>query len=413
MNLGRIFANAIARRVAYLVVAFAFAALASLLGMPSALASTSLWKDVAHQKCMVESDKYVAYWAGRGITRLGGCRDVVSGPQTGTWMVKSVDPPSGYDYGCTSGAGVDCAHTYTGLCPVGSSWDEATKTCDTCASRSPLGPGAWSGVNADMQMCQDGCTFEGGIGGGVGVCLPVTIDGTVYQHCTSWGPTGSQCSAGVGNGSLAPPDSDGDGTSDGNDGSPNNPGSGGGGGQDGEGQPEDGSSSCGGPDQPACEADGSNSGSGKGNTSGGGGTCQQPPSSTGDAILAQIAYQTWATRCAIAANNGGTGGTPGNGQGDGGQPEWTEGNGPPVPEDTSAQDVADSHQWGIGISADLLDTENIFGNASCPALPAFSFFGVEIDTASFSWWCTLVSIMRAAILIMSAFTAIQILLGRF
>lgn len=35
------------------------------------------------------------------------------------------------------------------------------------------------------------------------------------------------------------------------------------------------------------------------NTSSGGGNCSAPPVSSGDGIAAQIAYQTWATRCAV------------------------------------------------------------------------------------------------------------------
>lgn len=210
----------------------------------------------------------------------------------------------------------------------------------------------------------------------------------------------------------APPDGDGDGSSDENDEAPNNPGDTGGedpnDGDAGD-SDEDGSETCGGPGQPVC--DGTNGGSGNGNTSGGGGNCQMPPHSSGDAILAQIAYQAWATRCAVEAQGQGGGGS-GPGDGDGDQPEWTEGDGPALPEDTSAEDVENASSWGVGLSTDLLDSENIFGESSCPQLPQLSFWGVEINTASFTWWCTLVTIMRAAILIMGAFTALQILLGR-
>ncbi len=40
-----------------------------------------------------------------------------------------------------------------------------------------------------------------------------------------------------------------------------------------------------------------------GNESGGGGDCQAPPVSSGDPLLAQIASQAWATRCAIEDRN--------------------------------------------------------------------------------------------------------------
>lgn len=44
-------------------------------------------------------------------------------------------------------------------------------------------------------------------------------------------------------------------------------------------------------------------GDGDENSSGGGGDCGAPPVSSGDALLAQIAHQTWATRCAISDRN--------------------------------------------------------------------------------------------------------------
>lgn len=44
-------------------------------------------------------------------------------------------------------------------------------------------------------------------------------------------------------------------------------------------------------------------GDGDENSSGGGGDCGSPPVSSGDALLAQIAHQTWATRCAISDRN--------------------------------------------------------------------------------------------------------------
>lgn len=58
--------------------------------------------------------------------------------------------------------------------------------------------------------------------------------------------------------------------------------------------------------KPSAGGSGSGSGSGgdgDGNSSGGGGDCASPPVSSGDALLAQIAHQAWATRCAISDRN--------------------------------------------------------------------------------------------------------------
>lgn len=49
--------------------------------------------------------------------------------------------------------------------------------------------------------------------------------------------------------------------------------------------------------------DGSGDGDGEDNSAGGGGDCESPPITSGDAILGMVATQTWATRCAVEAGN--------------------------------------------------------------------------------------------------------------
>lgn len=416
----RIFANALARRVAYLIVAALSGGLLSLFATGKAHAQAGCFDLTASSTtCDYRQDAYemaravVEHWC---TSYSGECQvasvDHFTSPVPGYRGRRQTRPAPDRPWSSPVSAST---RYYSADCPgEGSTWDDQAKSCDSCSSKPALGAGAWSGVNADMQMCQDGCTFEGGIGGGVGVCLPVVIDGTTYQHCTSWGPTGDVCSVGVGNGSLAPPDTDGDGTSDGNDGSPNNPGSGGGGGQNGEGQPEDGSSSCGGPDQPACEADGSNSGSGKGNTSGGGGNCQSPPSSTGDAILAQIAYQAWATRCAVEGlGQGGTGTGPGTGDGDGakegtlkGIKDFLDGNGEGVPD---ADDP-----WMDGLPGEPSDWSLGLGGGSCPSpvSTSITFGGVSAPLEfSFQPLCDLAGLLNTVFMALGALIAAYIIAG--
>ena len=287
-------------------------------------------------------------------------------------------------------------------CPFPAQWDDVKKQCDTpCSQKPPMPPGGLSNVqnpSGSASVCKDGCTYEA-----QGVTVPYRIDGTLYHTASGgWNPTGAQCSSTPSNTpGAAPSDSDGDGSSDGFDPSPNNPGSGGGGGADGEAQGEDGH--CGGEGQPACGDPGA--GSGNGNTSGGGGNCLTPPTSTGDPILAQIAYQTWATRCALE----GKGNAIGGGNGDE-QPAWTKGGRPPVPGGEDDGDIAGAKRFGIGIGPNLLDDTDIFGGGTCPQF-SFQIAGKTISSSEYPEWCNVVAIMRALILIFGAYTALRILMG--
>ena len=99
----------------------------------------------------------------------------------------------------------------------------------------------------------------------------------------------------------------------------------------------------------------------------------------------------------------------GEGDGDGDQPEWTKGDEPARDDEGEDDDVT---SFGIGISPDLLDREEIFGGGSCPSFPSFQVMGVSVNpSADIPQWCTLVAIMRAAVLIMAAFAALSILTG--
>lgn len=432
MNVGRIFAHAVVRRIAYLVVGVCVATLVQCFGEARAA------------NCGYPSTTEAENAASAGIifsnaeTAAQACNstaNLAAGGQGGGWHDRWTRESCtvvleqnkvmiqwrhlGVWNGCSnnySGAEAekDAASLrwqFTNVCPAGEVWNPVTQTCEgeqTCDVNGPPLVGGWVKSPDDQAIftCSGGCEYADNNSSS----LCSRIDGQYYCSVDGWTPTGFSCTPGDNDGAVPPADSDGDGASDENDDAPNNPGDTGGndpGDGDGEDSDEDGSGTCGGVGQPVC--DGSNGGSGQGNTSGGGGDCATPPHSSGDAILAQIAYQAWATRCAVLAQGDGDGSGPG---GDGDQPEWTEGNGPPVPEDTSAEDVENASSWGVGLSTDLLDTENIFGEASCPQLPEFSVMGYEINTAGFTWWCTLVSIMRAAILVMGAFTALQILMGR-
>jgi hypothetical protein len=314
----------------------------------------------------------------------------------------------------TSGCFGEARDTYWFFgCPPGQEWNEETKTCEgnPCSVDDPpladtAGMVAAPGNNPDecpIKTCQNGCEY---LHNGDPVVRYFVIDQIAHCRVGGWEPTGRQCTASPETPTPAEPptDSDGDGTSDGNDGNPNNPGS------NGSNQGQDESRACGGEGQPECAEDGSNAGSGNGNTSGGGGNCQTPPTSTGDAILAQIAFQTWATRCALEgnANEGKPDGTPGPGNDD--QPDWTKGNMPALPDtgDVAPEDVS---RFGIRYGPELLDQEAIFGSGSCPMIPPLTIMGVTVSLADFPAWCDFVRILRMCILIFGAVTALRILLG--
>lgn len=321
-----------------------------------------------------------------------------------------------YTHGAPGGTNQGPNRYYLNGCPADAPWNPATGTCEApCDFNAPpltgghtpstgnLGFPASDPNGCATQVCSGGCAFNDP---GTSSLSFVVVDGVAHCSVAGWRAAGQSCTASDGTGSVGSPptDTDGDGTSDGFDSSPNNPGSGGGGGADGAQQPEDGQ--CGGPGQPECGTPGS--GSGNGNTSGGGGNCETPPSSSGDAILAQIAYQTWATRCAIAGL-----GTSGNGNDDRGQPDWTKGNAPPVDQDNTDY-VAETTRFGISLSPDMLDRQNLFGSGSCPVWTFPVYGGGTWSTASLPAWCDLIApAMRGLVLIMGAFTALGILMGRF
>lgn len=214
-------------------------------------------------------------------------------------------------------------------------------------------------------------------------------------------------------------DTDGDGIGDNADFSPNDP--------------TDGS------DEPG-EEDGDDEGD---NTASGGGDCKAPPSCKGDGIQCNQLFQQWQIRCSGAtvtgdptncssgyscsgdsvqcatvallrktacatAGDGGTGGTPGDANGNG-VADVLEGSGAGDTGDPGESDNVT--RFGIGVDASLLDQENIFGGGSCPAPPSLTIMGKTISGADFPYWCQAMAILRALILIFGAFTAVKILTG--
>lgn len=405
------------RRVVWIVVGLLVYAVASYFGFARAQTIPGCTTSQSGNSASCDTAPQAKAWADAWprTAHCGSARDpywdVVHAPANRTFYVQEVYGNGG----CGQGAGYRVTRAFSGyvaLCPSGGTWNEVTQQCDmppACSALDPpLGPGIFqTNDHQTMLVCSGGCEYLDN--DDTTECE--RIDGVYWCSSEGWGPTGRNCTAGPESPDVEPPsnkpiDSDGDGTSDGNDPAPNNPGRGSGTDEDGD---------CGGEGQPECGAPGA--GSGLGNTSGGGGNCDTPPSSTGDPILAQIAYQAWATRCAVErlgqGGAGGIGDGDGDGTGDGdGQPDWTKGDGPGIdPDDTDY--VEETSVFGLGISTDLLDTSNLFGGSeACPVLPSITIMGQTFNGANIPQWCTLVAVMRAVILIFGALTAINILLGR-
>ena len=256
-------------------------------------------------------------------------------------------------------------------------------------------------------MCDQECEYK------ASGCAAVVVDGFQYTTCSGWTASGQTC--GIDSEEESPPpDGDGDGSSDGNDPAPHNPGQGGGGeegkpGEDGGGKGE-GSAPDGG------QGNGPGEGSGNGNTAGGGGNCSSPPSVTGDAALAMVAYQGWRTACAVEKGNAeakeragsgtGTGTGGGSGGGDTGGVGFERGEEP----DDDAEDPTEvpSHTFDV---ESMLDFSGFTGGGTCPDFGSVTLGPFGTHSLGGDYFCEWLPIFRALIILSAVATAIKILLG--
>ena len=286
MNFTSEFKRAFIRRLVYVFVAAVLAwvgvgtarAQAGVPGGVCATAEAGCTREEAWAHCQSKVDSWIAL----GPQNAGAfCSDTPNPYWPGLGTVTASQPGYG-------GLGT---WYYGKICNEGYTWDDATKTCKPPCDHNgpPLSGGfmKYTGSEPGYQTCHDGCeynpssmTFQTG-----------TVDGISYVSLNGWIPSGATCTVGANDDYTPPSDSDGDGVSDGNDPAPNNPG-------------ESGNT---GDNPPSGDGNGDGDGSGNGNQSVGGGSCASAPSSSGDQILGQIAYQAWATRCAIENAKDGNG----------------------------------------------------------------------------------------------------------
>lgn len=321
--------------------------------------------------------------------------------------------PSGNERGCSTprgGSGTPTLYVFAIECPAGSPWNDSAHTCDLpCGQRPPLPPASGSIVGTGTSpatcgtdVCVNGCVYsQTGLSPESDQVWSV-LDGHAYCKVDGYPATGATCTTGptTPTPETPPTDTDGDGTSDGNDGAPENPGEGVP--PTDPGQPP----TCGGPGQPECKSSG---GDKEKNMSSGGGDCRTPPSSSGDAILGQIAYQTWATRCAIAngAGDGSVNGGKGDGTGTG------DGFGPDDKANLQAikDALTDQTQFDPGPDGNPGDSyhqgeeppdpdDNGYGwSRTCPQSPTFEVFGTvyTIDIAPACDWIALGGLIAVAL----------------
>jgi len=401
MNLARIFAYAFVRRLAYLAVAV-------LLGYASTFAACGRAEARTYAEAYALCDAATGFPCqdyGNMRAGTGGCGVVAGVPGIG--YVAAQEPNS---TNCYSETSYDLP-----ACIAPDVYSTVTHDCQTpCADREDMNFAGW-GLHSNDVVCFSGCEWvqlsEAAGGGQAALGSTCTTDPSCSGEGYSLLDNTDAGTAGPSQ-VCRPTDTDGDGIPDVDDEFPNDPNEGSD--TDGDGIGDNNDSA---PNDPrnGRDTDGEEDGDDEGdNVSEGGGSCNQPPVSTGDGILTQIAFQTWKTRCAMEAvtdggalkvKGTGTGGsiTVGGGTSGGGSCDpYTDANCKPKYFDGSEGDGngAGVDGWadeGDGFTAD----ESGFGlSRSCPAPPTITIAG-QTRTLDTSGLCDLAGIIGALVLVMA------------
>ncbi|UNU12606.1 virulence factor TspB C-terminal domain-related protein [Xanthomonas translucens] len=146
-----------------------------------------------------------------------------------------------------------------------------------------------------------------------------------------------------------------------------------------------------------------------------GGACGAPPVCTGekcDAMEYSQLLMQWRTACAVEKlKNGSTGGGQQGDANGNGVADVLEGTGSVSDPGNGDADVAGAKRFGIGVSTDLIDKENLFGGGACPQPPTFKLMGQTISGSDFPYFCQAAAILRALILLWGAYMSLRILMG--
>lgn len=469
--LARVFASAIVRRLAYALVAIMFA----WAGFGRAEAKEFPTQGAAYAACMADTKAYVsarndpnsdsnprciipvpgakqyngifdnkscpsceATVANAGVYHswVDGCDAMASAvtqflPPTGStqcWNGCEVKyRQNGDDETSTrSPTGSICGDDYKGNCPAGSFWNGYMGVCQPIDPPCPAGQVKQDGVCKPENKCPQGMvavspSTPGAVASGALYCAPEKDEcppGTIMSPSGKCLPGEGQCAAGEapGKDGTCKKDADGDGQGD-EDGE--------GDGEGGEGKKDEasGGESCDTP--PTCSGNAiqciqvkiqwridCNTRRAQ-NISGG--TCDAVPVCTGkacDAMEYAQLMQQWRSTCALEklakGTNANGNSTDKNGNG---VADALEGSGNVTDPGDGKSDVDGAKHFGLGVSTSKLDTENIFGNSSCPQPPSFTIRGTTINGADFPYFCQAAAILRALILMYGAYLAIRILMG--
>lgn len=342
-------------------------------------------RQMAYEACMTHNN----YWKTHGSVNASGCKVMVDQGYRGTYGSKlsSTNTVQYFNWGVS--------------CEGDAVWNDSLKVCEVpCSSKPPLGD-LWlqgdyaNDPNMSIYVCSDGCQYLPPAG--TTQVIQTTIDGQTWSSVQGFLPVGdtATCSTDDTGGSGPPADGDHDGHSDANDAFPSDPGEwsdgdGDGVGDNGDFAPNDPSNGGDGSGTPPPDNDGDGEpdypgpGNESDNVSTGGGSCDNPPQSSGDGILAQIAYQTWATRCAVEAQGDGSGGPGGNGDDE--APEFAEPELPPSPPMPWLELPVGSASFSANLGG-LGDS----GSVACPAPldVTFEFDGVHSISFSYDPLCDL------------------------
>lgn len=176
MNIGRIFANAMARRVAYVVVALAFTAVASLLGIAEAHAQTAgcTYNGPLQATCQTREQ---AKAAADGMTHPTAEACLAGQGRTWSYVTERTNPTS-KNYrrviiytngGCGQSAGHRSPFggaSWNIECPAGQTWNDLLQICSECPAgeQTPTFPSMIGAYRCPTGQCAQlavGCSATG------------------------------------------------------------------------------------------------------------------------------------------------------------------------------------------------------------------------------------------------------------
>lgn len=402
--LGRVFASAIVRRLAYVLVA----AVLAYAGMGRAQAAdvhtlqSEAW---SHCLAVAQQGTCNAVYPTKVSSSCAQVSKQGTNGAFGTYNSRMLCKASNGATATQSPTNGEPYHnwqTNDGKCANGEEWDEASQQCRAACVAGTDSTQTRQGYKPDACRASDACSVtwtQSGAPYGV-----VGSDGVLrmYQQWAGVVAAGAHCTF------VA--DSDGDGWSDNEDAFPNDPGEHFDGDNDGIGDTGDDPD----PTDPTNNED-DGTGDETDNTSVGGGNCETPPESDGDAIAAQIAYQTWATRCEVAKLTAQQQGNNGEGPGGGSNIEtnalldgidtWLESiaqwiDPSQAPTDDGDPGATGESAWGTEDGDPSFDTSGLGLTRTCPEPPTITLAGMTatIDTSAL---CDLGSVVAALVYMMT------------